>query len=356
MHRHRGHPVPSLSSARRGPRALLAGLAAVLVGVTACSSPSRSGPATARLRNPTVGALAATRGAQGSVMPPRAHGVATTMVPPLPRSRPQPVRPLVLPPLPGEGSWSGAGQPGRSGYAIFTTQLRAQPGLPEAGLALIDPAVTKLVLYAGSAEPYGSWPQQSYVAQSLQPSLIGAFNSGFKIYSYSTGWYDQGRTALPLEAGAASLVIFANGTATVGEWARDVAASSTVVAVRQNLTLLVDHGAPTPQAQIPSDWGAVLGGGATTWRSGIGVTSGGDLVYAAGPDLTPALLAELLVAAGAVRAMQLDINPEWVSFATFSRAGAGGALIGTNLLPGMYFAPSHYLEPYSRDFFAVFAR
>jgi hypothetical protein len=285
-----------------------------------------------------------------------AHPVATTMASPPPLPRPQPVRPLVLPPLPGEGSWSGAGQPRRGGYAILTTQLRAQAGLPEAGLAWIDPAVTKLVLYAGYAEPYGSWPEQSYVAQSQQLSLIGAFNSGFKMYSYSTGWYDRGRTAVPLEPAAASLVIFANGTATVGEWGRDVAANSNVVAVRQNLTLLVDHGALTPQAQVPSDWGAVLGGGVTTWRSGIGVTSGDDLVYAAGPDLTPALLAELLVAAGAVRAMQLDINPEWVSFATFSRAGAGGALIGTNLLAGMYYAPSHYLEPYSRDFFAVFAK
>jgi hypothetical protein len=54
--------------------------------------------------------------------------------------------------------------------------------------------------------------------------------------------------------------------------------------------------------------------------------------------------------------MQLDVKPEWVSFATFSRTGAGGALIGTNLLAGMYYAPTHYLERYSRDFFAVFAK
>ena len=141
-----------------------------------------------------------------------------------------------------------------------------------------------------------------------------------------------------------------------GNGVRDGVASPNVVAVRQNLTLLVDHGAPTPQAEVPSDWGAVLGGGVTTWRSCIGLTFGADLVYAAGPDLSPARLAGLLVAAGAVRAMQLDMNPEWVSFATFSRTGAGGALTGTNLLPGMYYAPSHYLEPYSRDFLAVFAK
>lgn len=53
--------------------------------------------------------------------------------------------------------------------------------------------------------------------------------------------------------------------------------------------------------------------------------------------------------------MQLDINPEWVSFATFAHTGAA-APTGTNLLPTMYYSAAHYLQPYSRDFFAVFAR
>ena len=51
------------------------------------------------------------------------------------------------------------------------------------------------------------------------------------------------------------------------------------------------------------------------------MTAAGDLVYVGGPDLDPASLARLLIAAGAVRAMELDINPEWVSFATFAHAG-----------------------------------
>jgi hypothetical protein len=57
--------------------------------------------------------------------------------------------------------------------------------------------------------------------------------------------------------------------------------------------------------------------------------------------------------------MELDINPEWVSFSTFAHTGGiiGQSLIGgTNLLAGMYFQPAHYLQPFSRDFFAVFSR
>jgi hypothetical protein len=57
--------------------------------------------------------------------------------------------------------------------------------------------------------------------------------------------------------------------------------------------------------------------------------------------------------------MELDINPEWVSFSTFAHArGLVGQTLagGANLLAGMYFQPGHYLQPFSRDFFAVFAR
>lgn len=267
--------------------------------------------------------------------------------------------PLAAPALPGEGQWQPAtGGRLRRGYGIYTTQLRPGAGYPPAGIAWIDSAATRMALYAGTSEPYGIWPQQGAVAASVSPQLLAAFNGGFKIYSYYTGWYDGGRTAVALQAGAASLVIFTNGEATVADWGRDVGPGPTVAAVRQNLSLLVDHGAATPNVGSPGLWGAVLGGGAVTWRSGIGVTAAGDLVYAGGPYLDPASLARLLVAAGAVRAMELDINPEWVSFSTYAHAGgvAGQGIVGgANLLAGMYFQPGHYLQPFSRDFFAVFA-
>jgi hypothetical protein len=243
------------------------------------------------------------------------------------------------------------------GYAIYTTGLRPAPGYPPAGVAWIDTAATRLALYAGTGEPYGAWPLQGAVRSPQTPTLLAAFNAGFKIYSYETGWYQEGRAAVPLQPGVASLVIFTDGRATVGDWGRDVTLGPTVAAVRQNLTLLVDHGQPAPTANDPGQWGAVLGGGAYTWRSGVGVTASGDLIYVGGPELDPALLARLLIAAGSVRAMELDINPEWVSFSTFIHAGgvAGGGIVGAaNLLAGMYFDPGHYLQPFSRDFFAVF--
>ena len=240
------------------------------------------------------------------------------------------------------------------GYPIYTTELRPAGGSRPAGIAWMDSAATRLSLFAGTTQPYGTWPEQGAVAVPQLPTLLAAFNSGFKIYDYHTGWYDRGRTAMALQPGAASLVVFANGTASVADWGRDVTLGPNVVAVRQNLTLLVDHGLAAPNVTTPSQWGAVLGGGASTWRSGVGVTASGDLVYVGGPELTPSALARLLIAAGAMRAMELDINPYWVSLSTYTHAGGmagGGILGGANLVAGMSLPPGHYLQPFSRDFY-----
>ena len=283
-------------------------------------------------------------------------GATTTTTAPL--AVPSPISPIAPPALPGEGRWQPAGDRLPGGWAIYATQLRPAGGYPPSGVAWIDLAASTVTLYAGTAEPHGSWSHQGEVAPAQQPTLLAAFNAGFRLYSYDTGWFADGRAALPLQSGKASFVIFADGTATVADWGRDVQPGSSVIAVRQNLGLLVDAGAPVATVSSPGLWGAVFGGGVLTWRSGVGVTAAGDLVYVAGPDLDPASLARLLVAAGAMRAMELDINHEWVSLATFTHPGGlgSGSPTGANLIPGMYYSPTHYLAPYSRDFFAVSAR
>jgi hypothetical protein len=273
---------------------------------------------------------------------------------------PAPVVHLVSPALAGEGVW----QPVKAsryagGFALYTTEVRPAPASAYVGIAWICSSATRLALYAGTTQPYGVWPNEAYIRPTAGSALLAAFNSGFKIFSYQTGWYEEGKAAVPLRQGAASLVIFADGTASVGVWGRDFTMGPNVVAVRQNLTLLVDRGAVVAGADAPGSWGSVLGGSYATWRSGIGVTSGGDLVYVGGPGMTPLSLGAVLVAAGAQRAMELDINPEWVSFATFTQASGvnGPTIVGSsNLLSSMSSGPGHYLQPYSRDFFAVYAR
>ena len=122
---------------------------------------------------------------------------------------------------------------------------------------------------------------------------------------------------------------------------------------RQNLPLIVNRGRLNPELNDGPQWGATLGNAILVWRSAIGVDARGNLIYAAGNDQTVSSIARALQRAGAVRAMELDINSYWVSFITYRAAGAHAA---RNLLPEMNRSPLRYLEPDDRDFFAVFER
>ncbi len=86
--------------------------------------------------------------------------------------------------------------------------------------------------------------------------------------------------------------------------------------MRQNLKLIIDHGkiSPNLNQDIMTKFGATLGGGYYVWRSGLGITKDGRIVYVYGPALDVQDLAELLHRAGAVEGMQMDINPAWMKF------------------------------------------
>ena len=68
-------------------------------------------------------------------------------------------------------------------------------------------------------------------------------------------------------------------------------------------------------------------------------------------------LAVLLQRAGCVRAMELDINPNWVSAYTYQQTDPANpaAVRGVKLLPDMRRSEDRYLVPGERDFFAFFA-
>ena len=69
------------------------------------------------------------------------------------------------------------------------------------------------------------------------------------------------------------------------------------------------------------------------WRSGVGIDARGNLIYAAANDQTVGSLAEILIRAGAVRAMQLDINSYWVTVQHLRAAARRRSPAA--LLPGM---------------------
>ena len=234
----------------------------------------------------------------------------------------------------------------------------------------MDSRLLSARLYSGSISPGGGpYPYTAPIQQAQARSLVAAFNGGFKMSAAGGGYYTTGKTIVPLVAGAASLVFYAGGAVTVGTWGATVTMTPEVVSVRQNLVPLVSGGSPTPQASSPDwlSWGATCGVTTCTgpgvehqWRSGVGVTSDGALVYVTGPSLSPIQLAALLVRAGVVRGMQLDINPYWDVFVTYDPTTADGLAApanGSKLLSSTVQGPATFFDPaWARDFITLSAR
>ena len=134
-----------------------------------------------------------------------------------------------------------------------------------------------------------------------------------------------------------------------------------VESARQNPVLLVDEGDPTAlvlDANSPR-WGATLGGTLYVWRSALRLTARGALVYAGGPGLSISDLASIMVRAGAVRPMELDINTDWVNYSVYSPStptGPASAVNGTSLLPDMTGGiGSYFASWWARDFITMSA-
>jgi hypothetical protein len=270
--------------------------------------------------------------------------------------RPARVPSIIQPALPGEGVWH-ATRPSLEGEPpVLLTTLRNQPEYPRvlAGVAWINTKRTTVTLNPGRLEPSVELPRGSMdVPAASRPSLLATFNSGFKLADAGGGFAVGGHTYATLRDGQGTLVGYTNGQVDIVDWHSGARAPANVSFARQNLPLIVDEGKPNPAIANDAEWGATVGNAVLVWRSAVGVDAHGNLIYVAGDQQSVTSLARTLVHAGAIRAMELDINSFWVSFITY---GLPGAAQPKNLLPAMNRPATRYLEPDDRDFFAVYAR
>jgi hypothetical protein len=223
-------------------------------------------------------------------------------------------------------------------------------------LVRINQRVAHLALHAGSVDPGGSgWRYGDAVAGREIHHLILGFNGGFKFSTGSGGFVSFGRVGLALSAGYGSIVTYRTGKTQIGAWEGGVPARGVAIAsVRQNLHLLIDHGVPNSSVAGcgAACWGATIGNQAAVARSALGIRADGQLVWGAGESLTVGGLADGMIAAGVERAVQLDINPDWVAGYLFVHHPTT-ALTPVPVVPGQYGIYGHLLVPYSRDFFTV---
>lgn len=259
-------------------------------------------------------------------------------------------------------------------------RLSQHPGVRSRYSHVFDPGASSHWTTPPSLTPVTRW----------QVGLAATFNGGFKLTNgdsrggyWDSGYGVNGRSGVvadptgrrTLTSGAQSLVIYKNGSWAIGTWNHEVRMSAQVRFVRQELVPLIDRSAINPltaSRDCQLHWGITVNNftpgwyrdHCSAWRSGIGTTAAGDLVYVSGRDLLPSQLALVLRQAGAVRAMQLDINTQWVS-AMFYNAprAARGTPATPHILSSPYNKATHYITgtaragtAANRDFFAAYLR
>lgn len=150
----------------------------------------------------------------------------------------------------------------------------------------------------------------------------------------------------------ATAAIDSAGRLRIGRWGRDRFLSEHLVAARQNLALVVDHGRPAPglDANAAGQWGSPRNQFQYTGRSALGGDRSGNLIYIAGNNLRLHTLASALLDAGAVTGMELDIHNGMQLFSTW-QVGTDAPPVPTRLLPTMTPAANRYLVADQRDFF-----
>jgi hypothetical protein len=267
--------------------------------------------------------------------------------------------------LPGEGVWHVVGRTTANGiptmYEAFVRPDAVHTSYV-VGVVWMDTNLLSALLYSGSQIPGGGpfW-HAAPISPHRSKTLVAAFNSGFLMSNADGGYYSDDKTFKKLRKGAASVVIFKNGRMTVAKWGRDVVMTNQIASVRQNLDLIVDndkvvHGLGDAASK---KWGDVVNSNDDVWRSGLGITPSGAIVYVAGPGMSLSDLANVMLRAGVEEGMELDYGLDWVQFSSFTGVPGRtiGASDGASLLASMPGAPDRYFASFwQHDFLTMSLR
>jgi hypothetical protein len=264
-------------------------------------------------------------------------------------------------------------------YWLRESRLVTNPAFPDAPSLLlrVDLKRARIRWQPGTRNPWRMTPQHRRLADASPPpdrsgrvpddalaDTLIAFGGGFEsIHFYNYGAIHRGQLLVPLEVGIQTLVIYDDGSVRLGPWGSPALPKESIVEARQNLPPLVHQGrvpadivwlnAGTLNATYTLDAGRHrLYSDVHTWRSGLGLTAEGDLVYCFGSRLDPRMLAEALIRAGAVEAMMLDVNAGYHCTPSLIVPSGDGRSQVLGLYPGIN-AGQRFLSGSPKDFFYV---
>jgi Phosphodiester glycosidase len=269
---------------------------------------------------------------------------------------PPPIKPIFPHRLRGEGIWHPTGPLVNGKPPVLVTTFRTERDYPRivAYVAWFDHTGTALAWYPGRYEPPAApirGPAEVPYGQRWR--LLATFNGGFTYNDGHNGSAINGLTYEPLQDGLATLVGSRNGRVTIVVWHGGPNPGPNIAFARQSLPPIIWNGKLNPALNDSTQWGFTLGNAVRVWRTGVGIDRRGNLIYAAADYQTVTTLAQILMRAGAVRAMQFDINPEWPSLITYRHHHG---IQPTKVVPNAQQSAWRYLVPDDRDFVAVYRR
>jgi hypothetical protein len=267
---------------------------------------------------------------------------------------PPPLVPVQDEPLEGEGVWIPVAEIDGSNvmWATSTRPLR-EYGSVRATFVRMDQTQLRFALYNGTQTPGGrDWKNGNAIGEEELPSLVAAFNGGFRFEHIDGGYFTEGREVKPLVDGQGTIAIDRDGKVFVGMYGRDLTNDGMWVSIRQNLPLMIDDHVSVVDRYREDEWGVASGGEVVVFRSALCSLEDGMLMYAAAGDVGIADFARILVDVGCERAVQLDVNGTWPQIAVYFGFGTterAGLLLDRRMRNN-----NRYINGTEKDFFAAF--
>lgn len=257
---------------------------------------------------------------------------------------------------PGDGVWIevSAGE-----TSLRKTLIHPDPTRTWAELFVVAVDLTQLDLtwVPGLTEPENTTPgsdefsRVGTIPAEARPSLIAAFNGGFKTQHGNFGAQIDAVTLVTPLAHSCTLAQSHDGKLHLGTYAT-LKLDPEMRWLRQTPGCMIEHGAIHPGLvrEDTKNWGATLDGATVIRRSALGLSVDGKTLFVGiSNDTTARALAVGMQSAGADTVAQLDVNYAYPKFVLYDHGSEEP--LPRSLVDGFSVHDHQYLRGEDRDFF-----